>query len=244
MCKIIFVIALLIIIVFTFSFIVLRSLASGSEDNFFNQKYRLEFGESYFLRNVLGLHYDGDARNGYLDRIDSKILVEVDAMDGLNLSDESLDLLLDRIKQVTGKEVGYIKSDTLPFQDAVDEKQIPKLVQKYKSWDNSNDYIYLLVLSSSQQDLDLLGLTYQEDGIVLFEKSLQSFTQASPGTLNNYIESTALHEFGHQLGLDHNEESGCLMNAHAEKNHVALENPKSILTDFCDFEKLQINYYR
>jgi len=46
-----------------------------------------------------------------------------------------------------------------------------------------------------------------------------------------------LHEFGHQLGLGHNDRENCLMTAKAESNGEAQWNPRLVLTDFFDYEK-------
>jgi predicted Zn-dependent protease len=60
-------------------------------------------------------------------------------------------------------------------------------------------------------------------------------------TMDNFdsqIVSLLLHEFGHQLGLDHNSTQGCLMNAQTEFSDRGklLEE----IDDFCDHEKNQI----
>jgi hypothetical protein len=72
---------------------------------------------------------------------------------------------------------------------------------------------------------------------VLFSSVLSQFTAHDAQALPNYMESTALHEFGHQLGLLHNDHSDCLMQAYIDQPPSGYINPTSIITDFCDYEK-------
>ena len=67
-----------------------------------------------------------------------------------------------------------------------------------------------------------------------------NFTRENPDILPYYEESTALHEFGHQLGLPHNAEPNCLMNEHADEARALREKTSDVITDFCAFELRQI----
>ncbi len=239
MKKIGAIISLCLIIILSFSFVILRLLANGSEDNFFNQKWRLSFGKSPLLRQILGLHFDGDGRYDYLHGKDKKILIEIDAMQGVKIPQDAVDLLVTKMQDATGKRVIYSYSDqNIPFQAQSSGKEVSDLVKKYRNFQIANSSsVYLLYLNQSKDQADLLGSTYQEYGIVLYDKILRDFTRTNPKSFSNYVESTALHEFGHQLGLAHNTQPDCLMAENAEESHVARENPIDIIVDFCPYEK-------
>ena len=239
MRKAIIVAILLAVIVLTFSNVILRLLANGAEDNFFNQKYREKFASYPLFRKSIGLHFDGDAKKDYLGTRYKKIVVEVDEMEGLSVSFEALDIFSQKIRQATGKEVQIVRSDKVPFDDDVTDAEISEIVKKYRNVNfiANSAYIYFLYLSEFDDNIDHLGSTYQENGILLFDFALRNFTSNSPKTLDNYVESTALHEFGHQIGLGHNQQPGCLMNEQLEQAYRFSERPVDVITDFCEYEK-------
>lgn len=239
MKKIITVFALSVVILVSFGFIVLRMLATNIGNTSFNTKVRPQLSAHPFLRQILALHFDGDGRADYMGDRYEKILIEVDLSVGLTIHTSTLDLLKQRIEEITGKETSYIISDrnVTYLRNATDD-QIADLVEKNRNHKNSKDTatVYLLYLAEYASHPTLLGLTYHEYGVLLFDESLQNFTEANPDSLPSYEASTALHEFGHQIGLPHNNIRGCLMNEHAGTG-VTFEDPSDVLTDFCNYEK-------
>lgn len=246
MKKLLVICFLFIVIGLSLSFSWVKIQASGPDDNYFNRELRSRFTAVPFFRHVLSLHYDGDARADYLGGKYKKIVIEVDTMQDIGARYEALDLLRDRVRQITGKPTSYIISDNnILYEREVDETGIEKLVKQYRNRESSDDtaVLYLLYASSSADQPDLLGLTYQEYGIILFYNALQDFTDENPKVLVNYEASTALHEFGHQIGLPHNERQNCLMNKSAEMAHIPREIPEDVITDFCEHEKNAIRIY-
>ncbi len=239
MKKFFIAIFLLLIIFFSFSFIILKLLANGAEDNFFNQKYRAQVAAHPVLRNIFDLRFDGDARADYLSSRYNKIFIEVDQMEGLEISQSALDLLETKIESITSKEVIIFRSDSIPYQANVDGEDVKQYVEAHRNYKYASDvaHLYLLYLSEFEDQADHLGSTYQEYGILLYDTALRNLTIGNPKTFDNYWSSTALHEFGHQLGLPHNEIKGCLMNEHAESGQVLRENPEDVIIDFCAYEK-------
>jgi predicted Zn-dependent protease len=238
MAKTLKVFFLLIVILLSFAFVILKILANGSPDNFFNSSFRKDFAKIHALRQILGLHFDGDGLSDYLGPKNSKISIEVDSMDGLEVPIPSLELLSKRISSATGKSVSYYISDTkIPFQASVNQTQISQIADKYQNYITKlgSAFIYLLYANQMEGETERLGSTYKEFGVVIFAGTIRDFAGNNPEILNNYIESTSLHEFGHQIGLNHNDQSGCLMNASVEEAPVQ-SNPQ-IVTDFCDYEK-------
>lgn len=244
MKKFVLVFSLLILIALTFGFVFLKSQALGAEENYFNRHWRATFSRQPLLRFLLGLHYDGDGRADYLGQRYKSILVEVDTMDGVEPRFAALELFVKRIQEATGKPATYLLSDRhIAGQSEIAESELEKIVNRYRNYHSAGDVATLYFLYAKQMagEPDLLGKTYQEYGIVLFADSLRRFTADHPETLSNYEASTALHEFGHQLGLSHDEFAGCLMNTRAETDPRPLVRPSEVITDFCEQEKYELS---
>ena len=240
MSKSLAIIGLLMVILVSFGFVTLKLAASADEHNWFNKHWRSTFAANPRMRGLLGLHFDGDGRADYLGPQTKHILIEVDAMDSVPVDYQALDMLISKIGTVTGKDVEYVVSDqNVPVAKVVNKEKIGDIVKQYRNFENHGDTatVYLLFMNEYTDESKLLGLTYKEYGIVIFAKALQDFTDNNRKALLLYEESTALHEFGHQIGMNHNNEPGCLMNEHAESAHMALQNPQDVITDFCAYEK-------
>ena len=231
---------LLAVIIISFGTIILSTAARGSENNFFNQNLRRHFAHYRFARRLLQLHNDGDAASDYLGKGKEKIVIEVDEMNGLNVPTQGLDLLTAKISQVTGKNVSYYISDTdIPYKTSVSDAGITDIGKQYANFipDQNTAVLYLMYLSSSADQPDELGQTYEEFGMTVFADPLARATAANTSLFATYFESTALHEFGHQLGLGHNDTAGCLMQAFVEQQDIVRENIQDVITDFCSQEK-------
>jgi len=238
------IIGLLLIIALSLGFVALKSQARGSDDNFFNRELRQSFAENTWLRRVLELHYDGDAQSDYLGKRYTSILIEVDSLDTQTIRLEALNNLVKKIQEITGKETSYLVSDrNIIDRREIGERDIEEITARYRHHFNHGDTatVYLLMASVDAQDADKLGTTFRDYGVVLFAKALDEVTRDNPDTLSNYELSTALHEFGHQLGLPHNEQPGCLMNEQVELKRD--ERPADVVVDFCDYEKVLIKEF-
>jgi predicted Zn-dependent protease len=240
MKKFFIVFSLLLFILITSSFTILKLLANGAEDSFFNTKYRAKVAGVPTLRKIFGMHFDGDAASDYLGDRYKKIFVEIDTMQGITMPKEAMDLLIEKIRQTTGKEVSAFQFESIPATPTVTMDQIDSVVARYRNNIESKDTANLYILYLSQMDSEQssnIGSTYNEYGVLLFDAPLQSLTQRNPKTLAEYIESTALHEFGHQIGLPHNDLPHCLMNPAIDEGEVIRELASDVLVDFCDYEK-------
>lgn len=221
-------------------YIILRVGFLGADDNYINLNFRQTAARYSFLRNVFALRYDGDARADYLGKKYNKIQIEADAMQGVKIDYSVLDRLAKKISEITGKPVSYyISEENIPYVSEVQDEDITAIVNNYRNSysESGTATLYLLYAGSFKGDSKQIGLTYQESGLVVFADALGEFTKNSSLILPHYTYSTLLHEFGHQLGLGHNEQEGCLMTAKAESNDQAVWDPALIVTDFCEYEK-------
>jgi|SRR5579872_103428 len=239
------VIGLLLLIIFgTAGFVTLRLSFSASRQNYFNLSWRYRFDRSQTLRNIFNLHDYGDARGDYLGLNDQNIALNVYEMSGMDIDAYVSSQIVARIAEVTNnKNVSYtVMRDDLPLFQAVSDNQINTITNQYadKSNQPGTAVLNLFIFSKKSDQPDLLGVTWKENGIIIFQNALKDFTQPFQQTFDNYELSTIVHEFGHQLGLEHNELPGCLMNPKAELNDNPQSNPEDIVTDFCQTELDQI----
>jgi len=240
--KILTIAILLLIIGVAFGFAFLRLQASGEESNYFNAKLRSKLSRSDLARAVFGLHYDGDARSDYLGNQMSEILIEVIPMEGLSVKHEIFDGLASTIERTVGKKTSVAYSfRNLPFADVSKKEDLAKQLESLKINKKTKDRAMLYVLIANQdREKNLVGLTLQENAIILYEQNLMQYEQEEDGTVfNKYATSVLLHEFGHQLGLSHNYFEECLMNASVELSDRPVA--AMIVDDFCEYEKRMIN---
>ena len=244
MRRAITILILLLIIIATFSYTVFYLGFRGGQRDYFNRHDRTAFERSGFLRTIYRLHDYGDGRADYLGNKYSAIQINVYAMQGLALDPDVYGRLNQEIQAVTGKSVSEntanVQITDLPN---IPDDQVDFIASRYTAKTSTAPgaaTLNLFLFSADQQQTDLLGKTHNENGIIIFVDALKNFTSIFPDTLQNYELSTVLHEFGHQLGLEHNDLPDCLMNPKAELNDTAVGDPADIVTDFCPAELQQI----
>lgn len=239
MKRIFIAVCLLVVIVFSYSFVFLKFMAQGADTNYFNTHSRQWFARVPLWRQILGLHYDGDGRADYLGGRYENIVIEADVMDGLEVADEVLRQAAASIQTVSKKPTSFLfLGDRVPYTPSINSQELRQVVREHRQLKNRKDAasLYVLFVGKKGDEPKLLGSTYQEYGIVIYLDALKDFTKASPQTFNSYVLGTILHEFGHQISLSHNSEPGCLMNEHAETDHVAKSSPAEVVVNFCNLE--------
>jgi hypothetical protein len=242
MKKVLIVIFLLLIIIVTFSFVFLKIEARGNDGNYFNTHLRGNLSRYELARNILGLHYDGDAKADYLGKQTKNITVEVLVMKGLVARHGIIDNLAMKIEKTTGKKTDIAYSfKELPFSNISEKEELAKQLADLRIYRNSSgrSLLYILVVNQDH-DQSQIGSTLQENAIILYENNLEQYNLAgNSDALDRYAGGVLLHEFGHQIGLQHNNMSGCLMNPVVELS----DRPKTseIISGFCEYEKKQID---
>ncbi len=230
------------VILFCAGFIYGRISAAGPQTDYFNSHWRTTLDRTPVLRQILGLHDNGDARSDYLGSRFSSIYITVNAVYDVTVDTAVLDRFAAAVRDVTGKPASYRVVYNNISQTDLSDDDVAGIFNRYHSPIPSGAAsLTVLIADTHQNEPNLLGSTFQEYGIVMYKKTLEGFTSAAPSTLGNYELSTLLHEFGHQIGLGHNNIPGCLMNSQAEQNNAAITDPAFVVTDFCQPELEQIN---
>ena len=222
-------------------FIYLKVESLGSPSSSFNQTTRYQLGHYQLWRSILGLHSYGDARAWYLEG-NQQIRLDVVEANGADFSSQALSGFVDEIKKYTGRGVQVydyekINNGVLSDQD----------IQTIVANDHNTNFfgqpeLFVLYVQDYNHPDGEVAKTYQEYGIIVSHDQLMQVTKYFPDSLPEYEQSTLLHEFGHQLGLEHDTGNNCVMNAAVD--HPILTNSFSgnyTPTDFCQSEVDSIN---
>ncbi|TSD01921.1 MAG: hypothetical protein Athens071425_236 [Parcubacteria group bacterium Athens0714_25] len=237
MKKFLLVFVLLVIIILSSGYSLMKISAHGSENNYFNRRIRIQISQYPMMRKILSLHYDGDARADYLGKKNDSILVKVIPMEGLYISDKIMEDFVSKIQETIEKPTHYQYSgEQLEYRQFSDFKDLSFQLDDVRRGDVSREAVlYLFIANNRQDDPNQIGSTLQENGIVLFEGDLLANSGGKMEMFSRNIVGTLMHEFGHQIGLRHNEYFDCLMNPVQEFD--GREKLNDVTVDFCDWEK-------
>ncbi len=238
---------LIIVIIVSFGFVGIRYSANADEqDNWFNNEHRESFARYKYLRDVLGLHWDGDAKADYLlNRKYTKLRIEVDRYDGCVISANAISTFVSVIEPIIDKpgEIKITMNDTISLGfESYDSEQIRALTDRYKSFSTRGDeaVLYILCLNKYFEAPSNIGHTVFEDGIVIFWETITELVQGNQDVIDSYVISTLLHEFGHQLGVDHVDNEQCIMAASVESPAPVDGAVSRAATEYCDEELEEI----
>jgi hypothetical protein len=238
--KLFFAFILLLIIAASASFVYFKISAQDTGNNFFNSSLRYKFARYPIMRQILGLHFDGDARSDYLGTRDKKILIKIIPMNGLGIDEDAIKLFSEHVQKITGKTTSYLYYPPILYRPESTLEELQTMLEANSaSVPSQTAALNIIIAGKNTRDDMLLGSTLRENGIVLFENVLNdNMRNEKPERIDSYLATLLLHEFGHQLGLSHNSLSGCLMNENTD-----FSDKGRLLTatnDFCDSEKDEI----
>ncbi len=135
----------------------------------------------------------------------AKLLIEIDYVQGNVPDSEALDLLKQRIGEVTAKQApvqveqrGFDSND-----DSYTMDEIRALEEHYRTYRKGDDraVIHLLYLNGEfEENADTLGIAYTGTSIVMFKERIAdaAFLLVSAQDIEKAV---IVHEFGHLLGL-------------------------------------------
>lgn len=236
--KTIFIGILCLIIVGCAIFLYVGIENRGDEQNAFHRNVKSNIVKIHWLRSFLRLHDAGDASYDLLHTPGPFEFV-VTAMEGIPVDRDALQIFVDSVTRDTGIAASFAVSQApIPFSDQIPDENIHVLLaNSVKKTGGKKIYMYLVSRNASRPTL--LGLTHGDRGIMLYVSAIEDVTNNNPAASSAYLLSTALHEFGHQLGLQHTMQKKCIMNEYVEV-YTDQNKDLSTPTDFCDSEKQQI----
>lgn len=213
----------------------------GDPQSKFNQTTRYDLGRYQFARSLLGMHSYGDAREWYL-KPGSPIVIEAVTATGAGMDDKAFNNFVQDVKEYTGREVSVFNTEKIPG-GVLSDADLGEIASKYRRHVLSGQAnLFVIYAQDFKRSGTEIGKTFQEYGIVLSDKRLREVTADFPQAMAQYVESTLLHEFGHQIGLDHNSEPDCIMNERVEKpEKLNFFSSEYTNTKFCNFELGQLS---
>ncbi|MFA6098665.1 MAG: hypothetical protein WCV50_02730 [Patescibacteria group bacterium] len=216
-------IGLSIFVILLFIFIIFRYSANASNtDNWFNNNVRVKLARYPYLRTAFNLRWDGDGKTDYLlNGKYEKLLIEIDNSDLCTVPDSVIEEIKAQIQDVIEKPLGIAVDDsqTIPLtQDSYTAEDIRRVSDAHQSRKTRGDtaVFYILCLNRFADDSSNIGVTVYENGMAVFSQRLADLVGNNPAAMDAYYTSTILHEFGHQLGVDHVDNIRCIMDASIE----------------------------
>jgi len=197
---------------------------------------RDEFSKNDLLQIVFQLDRLSDAKRDLLVK-DLAIIVIPTA--SFSLEGGVTSSIAQKISEITGKKANILTDRTFERQEITDlsEGNLGTISKGAAKRAGSKNYLVVILLDKSGDAPTNVGVAEGERTIALFEGRIAELSETQ-SVLDDLKVSTVLHEYGHLIGLEHNNKEGCLMNEKVESpgNNWSASMPE----DFCDFEKSQI----
>lgn len=196
-------------------FVYFKVQADGPMTNTFNQTQRYQFGKHPLLRAIFGLHNASDARAEYLTG-DTPFVAEFVHSKGSHLTDEAINLFVQKVSLYTGRTVVVYNVDTIQ-SGQLTSQDLDSVVHDFRRHVlPGQPNIFVMYSDDFLGDPNQAGRTYKEFGMVLSDQKLVAIAGTQPEVLNQYIASVMLHEFGFQIGLTVDSPEDCIMNPEVE----------------------------
>ncbi|MDP2790019.1 MAG: matrixin family metalloprotease [bacterium] len=236
-------VVLLVVIFFAFSFSFLRYQANnGQQDTWFNTHWRARAAERPLIRWALGLHQAGDGRSDYLHPARSEgFPVRIFLDPAVVIPNGSIEAALPEMVKLLGSG-GFDIGTPLQLtstKETYTSKDFRRLAGQASKMDSIQTPVDIFVLTKDAVSPTQVGSSVREHGIVVFMASIQELTPESNAQAA-LVTSTILHEFGHQVGLDHLDEPSCIMAAVVEQPVSTSWAPQIVPTQYCPEELAQI----
>ncbi|MEK7519023.1 MAG: matrixin family metalloprotease [Patescibacteria group bacterium] len=236
-------VVLLVVIIVAFSFSILRYQANnGQQDTWFNTHWRVRAAEHPLVRWVFGLHQAGDGKADYLYPVRTEgFPVRIFLDPAVVIPNGSIDAALPEMVKLLGSG-GFDMGTPLQLtstKDVYTNADFRSLAAQASKMDSIQTPIDIFILTKDSVSASQLGSTVREHGIVVFMGSIQELT-SEPNAQAALVTSTILHEFGHQVGLDHMDNPTCIMAAVVEQPTSTVWAPQTVPTHYCAEELAQI----
>ena len=180
------------------------------------KKIGLLIGVALFLSGCIapppsGSNGPGDHAKFFLQgHTFTRLIVEIDYVDGYAPSMEAVNLLETRLDSVTDKnEISFSQRNFSSDQNRYSIDDIKELEKKNRDFEKGEFtvVIYLLYLNGEFEDNEnVLGITYSASAVAIFKEKIDSmdiplWAALSGLSTEDYEKSVLIHEAGHLLGL-------------------------------------------
>jgi hypothetical protein len=232
---------LIILIIALGTFIYLKVQVNGDENSKFNQTTRFSLGKNGVIRAILGLHLDGDARAEYLEN-KNPLVIEWFKPVSQDVDEQPIIDFANLIAKYTGRQTKVVFGSRLSDGTI----KIPDLASynlkaEVDGVRSGSTFAIFFTDDYSPRPDEEISSTFKESAMLISISGHRDFLKGYSQSENQYYLSTMLHEFGHQIGLVHNDDSSCIMNTHAGIEGQPLEYyGRTEPQDFCPMEKEQI----
>jgi predicted Zn-dependent protease len=152
----------------------------------------------------------GDYAKAYLqDKKYTRLIVEVDYVEGYSPTPSVLDTLRERIDRYCDKEDIPMDTDSIPkTQSSYSLDDIKALEKEYKDFvkTRSDIVVYILYLNGFYSDnSNVLGVAYGPGSVAIFKEKIDDINIPPGAELfidsSDYEKSVVVHEMGHLLAL-------------------------------------------
>ena len=227
---------LILIIVFNLVYLFFFALFNSQVFLAKSVTLRDEFSKNELLQVAFQLDRLSDAKRDLL-RKDLDIIVIPTA--DFSLENGVSSNVAKKISEVTEKKVSIVTDKILERKRIGDlsQENFEKISEEAAKKAGSKNYLAIILLDKSGDAPTNVGMAEGERTIVLFEGRIAELSETQT-VLDDLKVSTVLHEYGHLIGLEHNNNEGCLMNEKVESpgNNWSASLPQT----FCSFEKSEI----
>jgi len=201
---------------------------------------RDEFSKNDFLQIAFQLDKLSDTKRDLLIK-DLDIIVIPTA--SFSLENSVTSNIAQKITDLTEKKVNILTDKTFERQEIADlsKDNLGTISKDAAKKAGSKNYLAVILFDKSKDAPTNVGIAEGGRTIAFFEGRIAELSE-TPSVLDDLRVSTVLHEYGHLIGLEHNNNEGCLMNEKVESpgNNWSSSMPE----DFCDFELSQIEDLR
>jgi hypothetical protein len=230
--KIFLELVLLFLLIF---FLLVFYLIRFKSTTYYGKKLRVEILHHNYLTSLLNLNQPGDARFLYLKSSRDNLRVEVNYLPRQKPDNEVDGWIKKMILGTTGKNVDIEISEDL-FDDAkisYSDDDLNNIRNKLSSR-FAPLKLNIVYLTKYKETPSLVGLTLHRDTLFIFKENLNSLSEDEI-IQKKLEESTLMHEWGHLLGLEHEDDINCIM---AEQVDVYTNKAwlNTIPTEYCPTE--------
>ena len=227
---------LILIIVFNLVYLFFFALFNSQVFLAKSVTLRDEFSKNELLQVAFQLDRLSDAKRDLLVKDLDVIIVPTASF---SLGSDVSSNIAQKIGEVTGKRVNVLTDKTFERHEIVDlsQENLENISKSVAQKAGSKNYLAIILLDKSKETPTNVGMAEGERVIVLFEDRIAELSETQT-VLDDLKVSTVLHEYGHLIGLEHNNNKGCLMNEKVESpgSNWSADMPQT----FCSFEKSEI----